>query len=531
MKKTLFLLLICSASIATIAQVDLDQIKVKYTFSEPIDNQKGDADNPFKSAYHPVIWNFEIIGNKLAVKKGWDDVYSYRLIDLKNLTATGQRDQDHPADPRYLDNIFFNGAFYEVFRDYSNTTKIENLYLKVINAKGLADGKMNKILTVNEELSTLKSGEASWGDSPFNIYTSTSGKTLAVVYAYKPEDVNNSISKRTLGVSVYNTELNLVWQGNFKLPNTESETSFDYIMVDDEADVYITTLIKAANDKKQHAEVLKLAQNAKEVSVLNINAGENYLQHIKLAKNEELDERYAIQTISGKNDARSGDYIIETDGIGINIIDSKFEVTKSSYYEFPMRIVKQNAYPKDLKAFEKMNDANNTAELNKLGIDSVNFDNDGNVFVYGELFNKPRVKSEDAILMKFDKNGKNLWTDRIPKSQYVNGSAGGTGASFFDMGDLALIAFFDHPKNFDVGEERYPYDYTAGEANLVIYLIDKKTGTKKRVDVFNTVKNNFFELSRFYVSSMRRIDNNSFVFEAQAKKKGAIVYVKVEIER
>ena len=263
---------------------------------------------------------------------------------------------------------------------------------------------------------------------------------LLISYRKFNDIKDDTKSKDVLGFYVFDTDLNLIWGDEFRMPYTEKIMDNEGFAVDSKGTAYLLSKVyegkrteKIGDDPNYHYEVMKFGKGYTEPRQIKINLDDKFINDLYLCENPGGEMICAGFYRSLSRIVKKGSYEeMNSDGaflVKINHNDSLYKIQKG-YYEFPAEILMEFEKSSTVNKIEKK-DEKDKAEASRVCFREVLIGDDGSyIFIGEEYFFVERTETSsngsvrvyttyvygDIYVMKIGADGEMAWTRKIPKN-------------------------------------------------------------------------------------------------------------------
>ncbi|MFY0643195.1 MAG: hypothetical protein JXR19_01875 [Bacteroidia bacterium] len=357
--------------------------------------------------------------------------------------------------------------------------------------------------------------------------------------AYVIEEPGANESKSSLSSSVFDSEMNLVWESSFSLPYIKELSDVYAVTVSETGAVYV--LMKVYKDKKKDRRggernykfyILSIDETGL-VSKEELVLGDKFILDLELGVNTQN------EVICG------GFYSVNNtvaNGVFYMALDSKsFGVLKTSLKKFEVDFLSQGMSKGGAKRLAKKD-----AKGKDLGLSNISFRDfvlreDGGLLLIGEYQRIQVVTTTDAnggtsstthyhfndiYVININPNGDIDWAKKILKRQHTQDD-GAFYSSFFlvvDESDLHFI-FNDHPRNVNLAEGESVRSYRKSRKMSTLMTVTMNADGDQNRYVLVPAEENDGLLLR--PRSCEQVTNGEFILFALNKKYNRFARVKM----
>lgn len=471
-----------------------------------------------------------------------DGILSIKTVGRKNnefifQKFTGNNLNETSRVTELLDGPQFNVLTFNPFGFYEIGETIQFLYilkekgsdkqeffaLEVNLSKGGFIGEPKSLFTVTKKLSTYYS---------FSIDFSENKEKIIFRYNYAPEIKKDSESKAKIGMAVFNSELEKLWDNDIIMPQTENLLSVVDFTIDSYSNGYF--LLRKSEEEISR----KTAQDPDNFSLSILKVDENgaseetsFKIQDKIIDNVLIKENKNGDIVCAGYYRKPKSYSI--DGVFTAILSQDGSLTEPSMYEFSMDFIKQYRSISE-KGERKLQEKEDKGELgmSHLQMRSIIDLSDGSTLITGEIFyittttdSKGNTRTtyhyNDIILTKINVDGEVEWMKKIPKKS--------TRDSYrqFISDDFIYITFSDNPLNAALADDKTP-EYARPIA-CIAYKIELEEATHEYLTLFSLKTIDEIPVYQFNLDRIVPISDNEFAVEMYIKKKQDMMF-KIEFE-
>ena len=415
MKKTILALSILSSTLY--AQ------NIKYSFSQEFESIKKHIDFGF----------YKFDENKYAevyYRKG-DDMM-FQIYDKQFNAIKNEETALLPDDSKHFEHESFRcikNNFFWFYSTWDRKQQAENLYALPF------DKTTFKFSTSPIELIEAPKLANRYNKYTFN--TSTDSTKTLITYRVKPREKRDKLNKDIIGFNLFDTKMKKLYSAEIEMPYSEADMDILDHEVDSRNNIYLLAQVKLNNSID--GEDNKENKKAYRYELMRVNQKDNSMQAIKITLDnkftnsvllkEDLQHNLIITGYySNKKNSGSSDgaYIIKLELEDNNSIKKMNTI----YSEFSDELLK--AYERErVKRKMDKKEKNDNLEASNLIFDRIVFEPDGSMLIMGEEYYMVSYSYRcgnstcysytyyynDIIVLKADKNGKTLWSTKIPKRQ------------------------------------------------------------------------------------------------------------------
>lgn len=471
-----------------------------------------------------------------------DGILSIKTVGRKNnefifQKFSGNNLNETSRITELLDGPQFNVLSFNPFGFYEIGEKIQFLYslkdkgsdkqelfaLEVNIEKGGFIGDSKSLLKITEKLSTYYN---------FSIDFSEDKEKIIIRYNYAPEIKKDSESKAKIGMAVFNSELEKLWDNDITMPETENLLTVKDFTIDSYGNGYFL-LRKSAEEITR-----KTAQDPDNFSLSILKVDENGAgEETSFKIQDKIIDNVLIKENKNGDIVCAGYYrkpkTYSIDGVFTAVLSQDGSLTQPSLYEFSLDLIKKYRSISE-KGERKLQEKEDKGELgmSHLQMRSIEVLSDGSTLLTGEIFyittstdSKGNTTTtyhyNDIILTKINVDGEVDWMKKIPKKS--------TRDSYrqFISDDFIYITFSDNPLNATLAEDKTPA-YAIPIA-CIAYKIELEEATHEYLTLFSLKMIDEIPVYQFNLNRIVPISDNEFTVEMYIKKKQDMMF-KVEFE-
>ncbi len=481
--------------------------------------------------------NLAFFGNEtdgivnLSLKK--DELFMFRF-DPHTLVQTKAKTIELPEYTKNFNSELVADLglnYYWLHSDWDKDAEREILYYDKI------DVSSGKLVVSNKKLfsATKISGNVIRYkvDNKYNFNFDAGKNFLLVNYRLVPEDKNDKKNFDKIGLQVFDTAMNKVWGGEFKMPYTEAVMDNIDFSIDAKGNAYLLAKVFDSDKRKEkdnetgkplyHFEVLKFSKGKRNLTHTVVNIGDFFIQKAAIIENS-LHEMVIACTYSKKAKSKT------TDGVFLALLDTSGIINKykNGYYEFPLDEMKKYESGRYKRSMQRKLDY----EIPNLEVRNILVNQDGSLFMGFEEFEiivNTYVDSkglphttyqyyyQNIYGARINSSGKFEWMRKIPKYQVSYDRPQGTlGYKLINDANGYYFLFLDHKKNLELAEDEVPKRYFDGYGGqIIISKIDLQGNVSKDL-LFDTHDEDLM----IYPSQFNAINGNQFIGRADIKRGG-----------
>ena len=477
------------------------------------------------------------------------------LVTLQKYDVNGMKEvarneyKDFPKYSKIQELLEIDNKLYFIFEAYNKSEKTFSLYSREIDTKTCKFNKYIKLFTTTRAviapaptaLSATTNGMYGIGMiKKFKISTSFDKTKIMVKYRLKPLKRRDKLNFDEIGFYIFDNNFKKIWGKEYEMPYVEAEMDNLATTVKNNGDAFL--LVKV--NKTKSFELLSINKDGLEKHVLDVKKGLVFDKfELKQGKKGIIAVGYYANGVEFKvNYLGSGSITKNINGLYIFEIDEKGEVVRKKEYPFSIDLINQSRSKNQINKSNKK-EAKGKAGINDLLIKNVTIDNQGNMFVLGEvdyIRNEIYMTSTtlmkhlgNMILTKIDAEGNLIWQKKLPKNQAGVASAKQVQSLgiFYDHGQEATyVLFTDNKKNANITVNDTPRAHKAGFGGYITaFKVDNKTGEVERHLILDLTNIGGIKAYQFQTKRILRADDGVFLLEIYIKgKKDTMVKMEVK---
>ncbi|WP_298538780.1 hypothetical protein [uncultured Aquimarina sp.] len=388
------------------------------------------------------------------------------------------------------------------------------------------------------------------GGKKYLVRKSFDNEKLLITYRLKPKSRRDSKGNDRFVISVFDTELSLIWKEQVTMPYTEKKMNNEDFTINKDGDFYMLASVyedDSTDEKKKkekqanyHLELFKVKKNTNSIITSKISLGEKLIDEVFLYGDSE--SNIVITGTSKNPDSKRGRLFGKRKGQATGIFNIKLtnegDVSDLKSYDFPVELLRKYASRKEKRAIKK-NDKreDEVPSFERLQINSVVANSDGSCVILGEQRNvEIKVKGsridvtyffDDIMTAKIEADGTLAWMHKLPKRQKGKKGKGTMSYTHMRNNDNHYLMYLDNVKNLDLPEDKEPYLHSDGYGGyFTAYIINDKTGEVKKEAIFNTRDINGVELEHFETDKILPLSDSEILIEGfEGRSKDFLVKV------
>ena len=493
MKKKLIMFLTCAIALSSTYAGGNTNVKIKWgpEFELPKKHYELGFVGDNKSGYVEVSHQR---GKSIAVQK----FNSALKLEGQNEIMTNTLPKGYMIESLWdLNNK--NLIFYSTWGKNDKTERLWAQELDVV--KGQFTGSPKELLSSKEKLSgsLVMTGFYQFNTADkWNLVRSADSSKLLIYYTVKPTSRKEADGNATIGMFVFDKNLNQIWGDRMEMPHTEKLMDEVDFQVDKNGNVYILAKVYASDAKKRdkndyHYEVLMYGKGSKKPSISSFKFSDKYVVDISL--NEDHNGRMLCSGFYSKT--HKG-----TDGAFFLAFDESSKTMKNvkkGFYEFPTEVIKQFESARTKKRMEKKESKGEDEEVANLKFRNIEIADDGTITLYGEQYymyvtvtsnGKSTTYTyhyfyEDIYITRIGPDGDLKWVKKIPKEQHGTNTTMGLGFHLHTVGPDSYLFFTDNIKNLDANKTDAPAVHVAGAGGVLMCVKVAGDGAVTKSSIFD----------------------------------------------
>lgn len=477
--------------------------------------------------------------NTLFSVKISGETVSLQTTNTTTLKLNYTKKEDLPNGAVVESILKLGDKYYLFYSLWDKSSKNEQLFYSEIDfEKGMLKEAI-KVISVNHHLCRISMDEiiGFWGHnvtSKFHFKISDDKSKLLILYRHLRDKRRDAVNYDIVGITVFNTDVDLLWSKEIKMPYSEKKMNFLDNAIDKNGNAYLlvslfndntTRIIRKDGTLNQRAEILKYENNSGKL-----------METIPVGLKDHLINKFGFYKISNNTihlHGFFGDdiYSSQCNGLFDLLINQKNKSAEEHIYECTDDIVNKtnsdSVYEwSDYKVVERTDSKNKSSLIiseQQLIEVITTYSRTGKHENYHYYYN-------DIILTKLDSSGSVVWMRKLPKEQFGYKGVGTMSYKFLETNNYYYILFFDDVDNKNIINEYKLATYTDSKnAVLCAFQVSKENGNTKKITILDTQDTNGLTLKQFNINRLVPIGNNSFVLEAYKKKKEDVL-IKVHLK-
>ena len=435
--------------------------------------------------------------------------------------------------------------YYWIYSDWDKKSEKEMLFYDPIDlAKSKLNQSHNKMFETTKVAGTAIIANGLYSFKMANKYKfnyDADRSKLLVSYRLHPELRNDKKNYDKLGVQVFNSKLEKLWGGEYKMPYTEAVMDNSDFSVDGNGNAYLLAKVYNDDSRKEkekgtgspayHYEVFKFAKDAAAPVITPVVLENNFIRYATLIENPQHD--MVIACTYSKKSKGTG-----TDGIFLAVLDKDGKIVKykNGYYEFPKDELEKFETDHLKRKMEKSD-----YENPDLRVHDVLMQADGSLFItceeyytigrsyysMGRYNQRTDFYYENIYAANISANGNFQWMRKIPKRQVgiidvdlvnytmINNLESNTlGFKLIADSTGYYFLYLDNIHNMHLQENELPkYHVNGAGGQVIVSKIDNGGNVTKEL-VFDTRDEDIM----IYPTRFKKIYGNEFIGRAKIKK-------------
>jgi hypothetical protein len=416
-------------------------------------------------------------------------------------------------------------------------------------------GKDEKIIEVDGKLTgSLMGGGFMFSGmktvDKFDFSLSLDDSKLLIKYRKKPLERDDQLNKDLIGMYVYNSNFEEIWNNEIEMPYTESKMNNIGYTIDEKGSVFILTEIYKDDSSKKFK---KSGELNVDLHLMKIEDGDSEIE------DSEIDVEGLILTDIGFYEGQNNSIVIGgfyakrrakffgpsagAEGFYMYKLGKDGELLANFTYEIPVEIMKQYVSKRTQKIMARKENKGREIDAGSMVLRDIIFHDNGVIDLIGEKYfvtSSYNAKTgrttytyhyQEMLITSISKDGEMKWIKKLPKYQ-TSGSSYDNGCSFYHMfgkEDHYLI-FMDNVKNLNLPENQFPAKHGDGAGGFLTgYKVNYETGDWERFSIFDSKKAKGMKLYQFKTSRIEDLSKTSFAVEFYKKKKQDVM-IRVNLE-
>ncbi len=495
--------------------------------------------------FYPIIKGNEIL--YFNHSQGWSTINMQKYDMEKPMELKRKSITDLPKGIIFEELVELAGENYMFFSSWDRPSKLERLMYYPIKFDECNIGKEKLLIKSDIKLLANPTEKENaplfnFSEKRFNLDKSNDGSKLLVEYRLIREHKNDAVNRDRIGLQVFDSGLNLIWEKLVKMPYVEQAMDFWDVAVDSDGNAYV--LIKAFNElvglkkgpnKLTHPfnyEILKYSKDSNEPQIFKVEFDES----IQIKEFQFLEGHNNEMICAGFYSEKN-----KTDIKGLAFFKLAKGADKISMksYEIPMDLLLKFKTEKEQgKAIKK-----DETGVHKLKLTDFVVEEDGKLLLVAEkqfesqnsvssksIYTYTSKSYKEVYITLIDSDGELLWIKRLQKSQSSgpHGGKGSMGQKLLKLGDEYCIFYIDHIDNIDVGIDEAPAHCNFGkmeiaDLTLMAFAVNAETGKVKKYKVMKMKNANQKGVGIFLrMGDLAKMDDKSFVFKGAKVNSGEV---------
>lgn len=489
-----------------------------YGQDNPKLNETYRVSKPFPTSNASII----PLDGKILLSNSSKKEYQYSLATGNNYNITKSNSGAQTPigkTEKHFENAQIGNKYYKFIYDLDKKTGAFEIFTYEINTENLTISKDKKsvIKATNAKLDKELKASIMYiniSAATLNIWTMPSQDKSKLHILYYNEDNETS---RQLQVITIDENLEVLNNRSYKLnPTNKKDETFDKFKVGYDGNIYNLRHVRFMENKTRYSRL--------QLEILNPEEGAVTLP-IEIKKGDM--KSCSIHASPEANIIVAGTYLDGTEN-GMFAMDCmEGEFGEISYLPIPLDLIKKYKSEKQIEGIES-NIAKNKNVLPFLQISHAGATADGSIILTAEIQYEIRKTDsrgnvsityvlEEAFTGAMDKDGNELWINKIPKR---SASAYGADTFFDDNETHQIIIYLDDYRNEKLEENQNPHTMQSNLPGMVVaYTIDKKTGEMERHALFNMKDVDGKEVYNFIKNKLYKTGKNEYTIKLYYKNK------------
>lgn len=522
-------------------------------FSDDFDIKTG---KPYKVIDASSNLYFPINGRYVISVKVGKKIVTLQLYDADKMEEIKRSEyNDFPKGATIQDVIVLDNRMYYIFYVFNKKDDNFSVYIREIITDDATFGKINKLFTTKSDvigspinpLNPYINGLFSLNktEQKFNVYQSFDQSRIMIGYRNKPKFKDDDKNKDIIGIHVFDSEFNSIWNAEKEMPYTESDMNNLAYGISNKGTAYMLTFL---NTSKSYMVLAFPENDALFDHKLDID-GEKMVQKLNIREDEEGNLIFAGFYANGIDVKVNWGYAshkalnfamsFNTNGIFYFKMNVDGDIIYNRDFSFSIDFINQ------YQSSSQKNKANKRENDDKAGIEDLKMiefivNDDGSMIFIGEQqymrkeYYGPKTKLVyhyyHLVMAKMDKNGKLEWLVKMPKNQAGLSGRGGIGAKYMQGNGKHYLLYLDNKKNANISIDDPTVPYKDGkEGFLTAYVVDDETGKVEKHLILSMRDINGIEAYQFKPSRIFFLKENQFMIEIYTKGKRDTM-VKLELK-
>ncbi len=478
-----------------------------------------------------------------------------RLVSIKKsrkgMTIQRFNLEDLKEDIKKRQTIEDKGDFQTVMKLNNKAvifyTKGNRAYGQKISLTGIVAEKPIQLINDKENMARDVGFKSTYGFdaggriNQFVFKKSPDERKLLVLFRIK-----NAESKTDkIGITVFSDGLNMLWRRKVTMPYASDMMQYEDFSIDNKGNFYMTASVfnDASEEKNKlestyRTEIFKITEDGGDIVKNAIDIPGKSVTEGVIELNSEGKVTFSgfYANTTNKNEV-SGVFsaTLANDGSLASLVNS----------DIPLQTLQDFVLKREARINEGTQKEDDLLDLEKLKINDVVFDTDGNATLFGEQrFAESFTTSSssgsrttykyyyrDIFVFKLSSKGSILWMHKLPKWQMGTLSKRSMSYINFENNGKHYLFFVDDFTNLKRSFDETPARYFDGKKEfiyLTAYVIDGATGeaTKEAILTGSDIRNSRLDVLELTKSA--RLSNKDIILEAYDGKKNNLL-VKISL--
>lgn len=420
------------------------------------------------------------------------------------------------------DNLFY---IYSTFNKKNKT--------RIVSARLIDDN--NKLVT-NKSVTLFESSEPKTvyltplTPTRYSFRQSRNKEYELVTFIYPSREGKAKLNKDLLGFNLFDENLNVKFSKEVEMPYFENLMNILDYHVDSKGNIFMLIRVYdeyhlgSAMDIMEHTryELVKI-NGGSEMQKKDLGMNGKFLVNALLS--DDLDGNLVITGYYSNSpniyDGANGIFLYKFDSN-----ETKSYTPNIKFYEFSLDVFKSYETEDAKDDLEKSNKSNV-----KLYLDDVFFHPNGDILIVNEQYKSeanvnnvsPGVVKNyylDIIAFKVNKEGKLVWTKKIPKYQKGGGKSDLSYKYHYNNGNDYFI-FIDNENNLDLTPDQAPKAHVCRQGGYLVAVKLDAQGKMKKIPIFDLRT----EDVSVFPFDMFKVDDNILIGKCLKNKKKRIIEI------
>ncbi|MGB0868673.1 MAG: hypothetical protein ACPGSD_03665 [Flavobacteriales bacterium] len=423
----------------------------------------------------------------------------------------------------------------QIFTSFRNNKhKIHYLFAHPFNESELSLNEPKKVMEIPFENSSVHNA----GNFDYEI-SPDSNKIL--LYSNHPFKANE---KEKFSFSVFDKELNLIWNKTVTFPYSDKLFSLQDFEIDNDGNLYI--LGKLYNDKvveKRNGKpnykyiILSYKNNGNVTKEYKVELENKFIRDLTFGINNQQDFVCAGFYSEKGTTSIKGSYYFEID-------HESGKFLKENTKEFSPSFISKYKSERTKKKVKRKSKKGKAPELYEYDFDYLFMKDEGGALLIGEQYYSytysttttdangnttthwhTRYVYGDIIVINIDKSGKTIWQEKIPKKQVVASYKATNYCSYYPIyrNNALYIVYNDNKKNLEFSEGQKLSNVTFGKNGIAAIAKLDEQGSMTKDFLFSQKETEFF----VQPIMSEQISQNDLILYGRKRKKQKFSYLKI----